>query len=64
MEKILIIEDDIWISQSLKLYLENSNFEVLLHHEWGNAIKVIKKNKPWYNNTRYKPSRKRLNRYM
>ena len=46
MEKILIIEDDIWISQSLKLYLENSNFEVLLHHEWGNAIKVIKKISP------------------
>ena len=33
MEKILIIEDDVGISHSLKLYLENSNFEVKLHHE-------------------------------
>ena len=46
MEKILIVEDDIWISQSLKLYLENSNFEVLLHHEWWEAIKVIKQLNP------------------
>jgi len=28
MKKILIIEDDIGISESLKLYLENSDFEV------------------------------------
>ena len=46
MEKILIIEDDIWISQSLKLYLENSNFEVFLHGEWNDAIKTIKKIEP------------------
>jgi len=46
MEKILIIEDDIWICQSLKLYLENSNFEVLTHHEWWDAIKQIQKHDP------------------
>jgi len=46
MEKILIIEDDTWICQSLKLYLENSNFEILIHHEWWNAIEKIKKHNP------------------
>ena len=34
MEKILIIEDDVWISNSLKLYLENSWFVVELLHSW------------------------------
>ena len=46
MRKILIIEDDTWISSSLKLYLENSNFEVYLHEEWSMAISVIEKIKP------------------
>ncbi len=46
MRKILIIEDDKWISTSLKLYLENSNFEVYLYHEWTNAIEFINKIKP------------------
>lgn len=46
MDKILIIEDDIWISNSLKLYLENSNYKVELHHSWKEAIKKIKKNNP------------------
>ena len=41
MKKILIIEDDKWISASLKLYLENSDFEVFLNDEWYNAIEVI-----------------------
>jgi DNA-binding response OmpR family regulator len=41
MKKILIIEDDTWISSSLKLYLENSNFEVYLHNEWLEAIEKI-----------------------
>lgn len=41
MQKILIIEDDTGISTSLKLYLENSDFEVFLHNEWLNALKVI-----------------------
>lgn len=42
MKKILIIEDDKWISASLKLYLENSNFDCYIHDEWINAITVIK----------------------
>jgi len=42
MEKILIIEDDLWISNSLKLYLENSDFEVDLHHSWEKVIEKIK----------------------
>lgn len=46
MKKILIIEDDKWISASLKLYLENSNFEVFLHDEWLNAINIIKEINP------------------
>lgn len=46
MEKILIIEDDIWISNSLKLYLENSNFSIELYHSWDKAIEEIKKQKP------------------
>lgn len=46
MRKILIVEDDKWISTSLKLYLENSNFEVYLYHEWANAIEFINKIKP------------------
>lgn len=41
MKKILIIEDDKWISASLKLYLENSDFEVFLHGEWLYAIEKI-----------------------
>lgn len=37
MNKILLVEDDIGISNSLKLYLENSNFEVDIHAtgEWA-----------------------------
>ena len=46
MEKILIIEDDIWISNSLKLYLENSNYNIKLHHSWAEAIKKIKQHNP------------------
>lgn len=46
MKKILIIEDDKWISASLKLYLENSDFEVFLHDEWLNAIDVINNTNP------------------
>ncbi len=46
MKKILIIEDDIWISSSLKLYLENSNFKVELHYEGLNAIAKIKEVDP------------------
>lgn len=46
MKKILIIEDDLWISTSLKLYLENSNFEVEVYNTWENAVSFIKKIKP------------------
>lgn len=46
MKKILIIEDDKWISASLKLYLENSDFEVSLHYDWYDAIEVINNTKP------------------
>lgn len=46
MKKILIIEDDKWISTSLKLYLENSNFKVELHDEWLKAISKIKELEP------------------
>jgi two-component system alkaline phosphatase synthesis response regulator PhoP len=46
MNKILIIEDDKWISASLKLYLENSNYTTSLYFEWLNAINEIKKVNP------------------
>jgi len=38
MKKILIIEDDKWISASLKLYLENSNYNIDLHFDWIDAV--------------------------
>jgi len=46
MEKILIIEDDLGISKSLKLYLENSDFEIYLHNTWEAAIDKIKEVNP------------------
>lgn len=46
MEKILIIEDDLWISNSLKLYLENSSFIASIHNTWEKAIEKIKEIKP------------------
>lgn len=39
--KILIIEDDIWIANSLKLYLENSWFEVETYNTGKNAVEKI-----------------------
>lgn len=41
MLKIFIVEDDKAIAESLKLYLENSNFEVFLHHTWVWALEKI-----------------------
>ena len=41
MKKILIVEDDLGISNSLKLYLENSGFEISLHNTWERAVKKI-----------------------
>ena len=46
MNKILIIEDDKWISTSLKLYLENSNYSISLHDEWSKAVDKFKNIKP------------------
>ena len=46
MLKIFIVEDDKAIAESLKLYLENSNFEVFLHHTWVWAIEEIFKVTP------------------
>lgn len=46
MKKVLIIEDDKWISTSLKLYLENSDFEVFLYYEWKYAIDEINRVNP------------------
>lgn len=46
MHKILIIEDDVGISNSLKLYLENSNFSVELHHSGDKALQVIAEIQP------------------
>ncbi len=43
MHKILIIEDDFWISQSLKLYLENSSYEVFLYETWWWAKEFFQK---------------------
>lgn len=45
MQKILIIEDDVGISNSLKLYLENSNFEVSILNTGKNATQTILENK-------------------
>lgn len=41
MQKILIIEDNIWISNSLKIYLENSEFNVDIENSWENATQII-----------------------
>ncbi len=41
MNKICIIEDDIGIAASLKLYLENSDFEVVTHNTWDGAAEFI-----------------------
>ncbi len=46
MKKILIIEDDNGISNSLKLYLESSNFKVSIEENWAKALSKIKKVNP------------------
>lgn len=46
MYTILLIEDDIGISESLKLYLENSDYKVFLHHDGGNALQIIREVAP------------------
>lgn len=46
MKKIFIIEDDHGISASLKLYLENSDFDVICHDSWDKASELILKETP------------------
>jgi len=46
MHKILIVEDDRGISKSLKLYLENSNFEVKIHETWEGIHEKIDELEP------------------
>jgi DNA-binding response OmpR family regulator len=41
MKKIAIIEDDLGISASLKLYLENSDFDVISHNTGDKAPEFI-----------------------
>jgi len=43
---ILIIEDDLGILKSLKLYLENSWFDVLTYSSWDKAVEKILDLKP------------------
>lgn len=40
-KKILIIEDDFWIANSLKLYLSNSWFDADILLDWKNALEKI-----------------------
>lgn len=59
MQKILIVEDDRGISQSLKLYLENSSYEVFLQEDGDTAVQkfqdispdlmILDINLPWKN---------------
>lgn len=46
MQKVLIIEDDQWILNSLKLYFVQSNFKVELCDNWLDAISKFQKFKP------------------
>ncbi|MDA9128915.1 response regulator transcription factor [Candidatus Gracilibacteria bacterium] len=46
MKKICIIEDDLGISSSLRLYLENSDFEVLTFDTGAGASEFIIENTP------------------
>lgn len=46
MKKICVIEDDIGISTSLKLYLENCDFEIVVHYSGAGANDFIIQEKP------------------
>ena len=46
MKKIVIVEDDLWISASLKLYLENSDFGVITHESGAGACELILSEEP------------------
>ena len=41
MKKIAIVEDDTWIVNSLRLYLENSSFEVFTYYTWDKASDFV-----------------------
>lgn len=59
MNKLLIIEDDLWILNSLKIYLERSSFEVYTCDTWTDALMmyqdinpdliILDINLPWKN---------------
>lgn len=46
MQKILIIEDDTWILNSLELYFKQSEFEVMLCDNWLDALDKFKEFEP------------------
>ena len=46
MKTVCIVEDDLGISGSLKLYLENSDFRVITHDSWEWAVELIFSEKP------------------
>jgi len=46
MQKILIIEDDLWIIQPLSLYLQQHNFIILTCQNWLDAIDMVGKYTP------------------
>ncbi len=46
MKKILLVEDDSGISNSLKIYLENSNFWVEIEDDWGKVLDKIESYNP------------------
>ncbi len=46
MTKILLVEDDVFLSSVLKNRLLKENFEVVLAHDGEEAIKLLKTEKP------------------
>lgn len=46
MKKILIVDDEPDIVETLKFLLESENFEVLIAHDGEEALKKAKENKP------------------
>lgn len=46
MQKILVIEDDLWILNSLKLYLEQSGFDLITCDHWNDAMQVFSVSNP------------------
>ncbi len=46
MEKILLIEDDMWIAHPLSLYIENADYRVIHCNHWDRAIALFQAEKP------------------